>query len=276
MNASERATGYFPLSIATSLAIEGAVGIHPDHPVGPKVMKDFTGHWVNVKTLFRNYYEAIGKENIPDVKIVDLIDSFRHELDAYRDVSQDQGQHKFQTVLYCPDYLGLQTRFPHAILRTDNTPNQVLFSKSMTTVLGQIIKNEKELIRLYPLKITEPQPTNTLMLTHYAYDLTTKVFENLSLLESHTGAIKDKSRWYTKFYNGKELPMIPFREAFISIFGDNQLFRPIGSAYRRTLVDLGKEYNWSFATSRDKINYGLNSLKDKFLAENLRMYLKHW
>lgn len=276
MNASERATGYFPLSIATSLALEGAIGIHPDHPAGPKLLKDFSGHWVNVKTLFRNYYEAIGKEQIPTVNQKDLIDSFRQELEAYLEISAEQGQHKFKTVLYCPDYVGLKQRLPHAILRTDSTPNQVLYSKSMITVLGEIIKNEKELIKLYPLKITDPQPSNTLMLTHYPYDLLTKAFDALELLESHTGSIKDRSRWYTKFYNGKELPMIPFREGFLSVFGDNQLFRPIGMAYRKTLVDLGKKYDWSFATSLDKVNYGLSTLKDKFLAEQLRMYLRHW
>lgn len=276
MNASERAVGYFPLSIATSLALEGAIGIHPDTPVGPKVLKDFNGHWVNVKTLFRNYYEAIGKENIPDVKIVDLIDSFRRELDVYMELSAEQGEHKFKTVLYCPDYIGLEQRFPHAIMRVDSTPNQVLFNKSLATVLGQVIKSDENLIKLYPTRITDPQNSNTLMLTHFPYDLTTKVFDNLSLLESHTGAIKDKSRWYTKFYNGKELAMIPFHEGFLSVFGDKQLFRPIGSTYRSTLVELGKKYNWSFATSRDKVIFGLDSLKDRYLAETLKKYLKYW
>ncbi|BAW19255.1 hypothetical protein [Ralstonia phage RP12] len=276
MNASERATGYFPLSIATSLALEGALGIHPDHPAGPKLLKDFSGHWVNVKTLFRNYYEAIGKENIPLIDQKDLIDSFRHELESYLEISAEQGQHQFKTVLYCPDYIGLESRLPHAILRVDSTPNQILFAKSLQMVLGQIIKNEKELIKLYPLQITDSQSANTLMLTHYPYDLTTKVFSNLSLLESHTGNIKDKSKWYTKFYNGKDLPMIPFHEGFLSIFGDSQLFRPIGATYRKTLVDLGTKYNWSFATSQDKVNYGLNQIKDKFLAEQLRLYLRRW
>lgn len=276
MNASERTTGYFPLSIATSLAIEGALGIHPDQPAGPKLLEDFTGHWVNVKTLFRNYYEAIGKDNIPMLDIKDLIDAFRQELDAYVEISQEQSKNNFKTVLYCPDYIGLERRFPHALLRKDSTANQVLFAKTMTTVLGQIISNEKELIKLYPLKITDSHQTNTLMLTHYSFDLTTDAFNNLSLLESHTGAIKDKSRMHTKFYNGKDLPMIPFRECFLSIFGDSQLFRPIGSLYRTTLVDLGKKYNWSFATSKDKVNYGLSTLNDKFLAENLRTFLKHW
>jgi hypothetical protein len=276
MNASERSTGYFPLSIATSLALEGAVGIHPDNPAGPKMLHDFSGHWVNVKTLFRNYYEAIGKDNIPMVDLKDLIESFRQELDHYRTISEEQGQGKFKTVFYCPDYIGLNTRFPHAILRVDSTSNQVLFAKSMGMVLGEVIKNEKDLIKLYPLKITDPQPSNTLVLTNYAYDLTTNAFDNLSLLESHTGAIKDKSRWHSKLYNGKDLPMIPFRECFLSIFGDNQLFRPIGATYRRTLVDLGKKYNWSFATSRDKVNYGIDSLTDKFLADQLRVYTKRW
>ena len=67
MNPSTRAVGYFPLSIASSLALEGALGIHPDHPAGSKVLKDFNGHMVNIKTLFRNYYEAIGKDNIPNI-----------------------------------------------------------------------------------------------------------------------------------------------------------------------------------------------------------------
>jgi hypothetical protein len=276
MNASERATGYFPLSIATSLALEGALGIHPDHPAGSKMLYDFTGHYVNVKTLFRNYYEAIGKDNIPLVDIKDLIDAFRQELESYHDISEEQGKQKFKTVFYCPDYIGLEKRLPHAILRSDSTANQVLFAKSMTLVLSQIIRNEKDLIKLYPLHITDHESQNALMLTHYPFDLTTTAFNSLSLLESHTGAIKDKSLWYTKLYNGKELPMIPFRECFLSIFGDNQLFRPIGMTYRRTLVDLGKQYNWSFATSRDKVNYGLSTLKDKFLAEQLRSFMKHW
>jgi hypothetical protein len=275
MNASERATGYFPLSIATSLAVEGAIGIHPDHPAGPKVLKDFSAHWVNVKTLFRNYYESIGRDHIPDVAQKDLIDSFRHELDTYKEIADEQSQGQFKTVLYCPDYIGLERRFPHALLRVDSTPNQILFAKSLATVLGEIIKNEKELIKLYPLKITDEQVGNTVMLTHYPFDLTSKAFPALSLLESHTGNIKDKSMWYTKLYNGKDLPMIPFREGFLSIFGDNQLFRPIGGTYRKTLIELGTKYHWSFATSQDKINYGLNSLSDKFLAEKLRLYLRH-
>ncbi len=276
MNPSSRAVGYFPLSIASSLALEGAIGIHPDHPAGPKVLKDFNGHMVNIKTLFRNYYEAIGKDNISNISNMDLIDHFRQEIEHYQSIAEEQAGFSFKTFLYCPDYIGLDTRFRHAVLRVDSTPNQVLYNKTLRLVLSQIIKNEEELISLYPLKITDKQPSKTLVLTNFAYDLTSNVSESLSLLESLTGVIKDRSKWYTKYYNGKELATIPFNECFLAIFGDTQLFRPIGAAYRRTLLELSQKYHWSFATSKDKVLYGIESLRDRYLAEQLRTFMKHW
>lgn len=276
MHPSERAVGQFPLSISTSLALEGALGIHPDRPVSSKTLKDFGGHMANVKTLFRNYYEAIGKDNIVGITPKELIESFREEIDMYRSIVSSQSGKSLETFLYCPDYKGLSFRFPKAILRTDRTPNQILYSKTMTMVLGDIIKNEKDLIHLYPLKITDKQPAKTLILTHFAYDLTSKVEGQLYLLESHTGAIKDKSKWYTKYYNGKDYATIPFNEAFLPIFGDSQTFSPLGGAYRRTIVELSQKYNWSFATSKDKVMYGLDTLRDRYMADTIKEFLKHW
>ena len=142
--------------------------------------------------------------------------------------------------------------------------------------LGEIIKNEKDLIHLYPLKITDKQPAKTLMLTNFAYDLTSKVEGQIYLLESHTGAIKDKSKWYTKYYNGKDLATIPFNEALLPIFGDSQLFSPVGGAYRRAIVELSQKYNWSFATSKDKVMYGLDTLRDRYMADTIKLFMKHW
>lgn len=276
MNPSERAVGQFPLSISTSLALEGALGIHPDRPVSSKTLKDFGGHMANVKTLFRNYYEAIGKDNIVGIRPNELIDAFREEIDMYRGIVSSQSGKSLETFLYCPDYKGLEFRFPKAIFRTDNTPNQILYTKTMKMTLGEIIKNEKDLIHLYPLKITDKQPAKTLMLTNFAYDLTSNVDGQLYLLESHTGAIKDKSKWYTKYYNGKTLATIPFNEALLPIFGDSQLFSPVGGAYRRAIVELSQKYNWSFATSKDKVMYGLDTLRDRYMVDTIKMFMKHW
>lgn len=276
MSPGERTVGYFPLSIATSLAVEGGIGKHPDHPAGPKLLKDFNHHLINAKTLFRNYYEAIGKDNIPSVDTKSLIDDFRLEIDQYLTITKEQSNNSFTPQLYSSDYLGLDTRFRHAMLRVDSTPNQVLYSKTLNLVLGEIIKNEKELIELFPLKITTTQRDKTLVLTHIPYDLTSDLGRSTALLESHTGVIKDRSRWYTKYYNGKELATIPFNEAMLAIFGDSQTFRPIGGAYRRTLIELSQKYNWSFATTRERVLFSIDSLKDRFMADNLKMFMKHY
>lgn len=271
---SDRVTGQYPISISSSLALEGAMGIHPDHPAGRYKLKDFKHVRANLKTLFRNYYEAIGKENIQNADIQELIIGFYQELIAYKDLVATETNFQTQAQFYVCDYLGIEQRARHALLRGDRTENQILYTKTMKLVVSEVLKNDEEIAKLYRFKIEEEQIGDSVLIhTHFPIDLTTRSYTKLSLLESHTGAIKDKSKWYTKYYNGKELVQIPFREDFLYIFGDSYMFHPLSNVYRKTLLELAKKYNWSFATSRDKIVYGLQTLKDKHLGETLRSYL---
>jgi hypothetical protein len=272
-SASEREVGYFPLSIATSLAFEGALGQHPTYESTGKFLHEYPQLWVNVKTAFRNYYNAIGKDNVPGIELSEIIQFFYLELEQVRQTAMEQTNGKMVTTFYVCDYLGLDRRFKHAIIRKDTTENQVLYTKTMTAVISQILKMDEKLVKVYKLKIDSDASGKALMLTHVPYDLTTKAFTQLALLESHTGAIKERNQWYTKYYNGKDLPMIPFREDFLPVFGDSETFKPLPMVYRKTLIELGVKYNWSFATTKDKILFGINSLKDRFLADTLKQYL---
>ena len=51
---SSRTIGQFPLSIATSLAMEAAFGIYPDRPETKEPILKYDTLWVNVRTIFRN------------------------------------------------------------------------------------------------------------------------------------------------------------------------------------------------------------------------------
>ena len=50
--------GTHPLSIATSLAFEGLSGNHPDNPTEEDLTGQYRQLWINVKTLYRNIYNA--------------------------------------------------------------------------------------------------------------------------------------------------------------------------------------------------------------------------
>jgi hypothetical protein len=128
-----------------------------------------------------------------------------------------------------------------------------------------------DMIQLFKLKIEPKHYPSAMMLTHYAYDLVNyRDFNKLVLLESHTGAIKERAQWYSKYYNGRELAMIPFREDFLQVFGDNEHFRPMDIRLRKDLIEIAIQYKWSSISTTDKILYGINQMKNPYYKEILK------
>lgn len=268
---AERVVGQYPLSIATSLAIEGAMGVHPDKPdQTQKLLPKYDVIWVNLKTIFRNLYNAIDRSVVQDVKIHDFVDAFTSEIDQLKNVISVETAGKMPVVLYVSDYASLDQKYRHATIRGDQTPLQQQYSRLMVATISQYMKAHGTEVKSYSLKITDAEPRRALILTHYAFDLFAPRMPQLSLLESHTGTIKDKHMWYTKYLNGKELVNIPFREDLIQVFGDNETFRPMKPSIRNQILELAEKYRWSQVTTSDKIKYGIDQLKDPLLKEILR------
>ena len=104
-------------------------------------------------------------------------------------------------------------------------------------------------------------------MTHQAHDLLSySKFKRLDLLESHTGKLKKKNLWYTKYNNGSELGMMPFDRVLIQIFGDSDLFHPMTLQLRNEIIALAKAKHWTFATTKDKINADIRTLKNQYAA----------
>jgi hypothetical protein len=125
-----------------------------------------------------------------------------------------------------------------------------------------------------PLKLHPKVKTNALIITHIAYDLVAhKEFKQLTLLESHTGSFKQQAQWHTKYLNGKELPMIPFREDMLQVFGDSETFRPMDPKMRKEVVEIATRYNWNATTKLEKIRYGISQLNNPYAREVLSAIL---
>lgn len=271
-----RAIGQYPISIATSLAIESAFGIHPEIKVDKPPINDHDELWVNLRTLFRNLVGAIDKDALATVKSVELKTAMLGELQMIEQLVVEQTQGRVRVVYYISDYADIEKHYPYATVRRDNTPRQKEYTDLLKRVVTEMLKElPPNYVRTFSLKLVaradQPMELNrmkaskVLILTHHPYDLLSyKNFGALTLLESHTGAVKDRSQWYTKYYQGKELSMIPFREDLIQIFGDNETFRTHDPKIRRDIIEIAKKYKWSSVTTYDKLKYGIDTMKNPF------------
>ena len=272
---SDRVLGQFPLSIATSLAIEGGLGVHPEHPSDDKPLLKYDLLWVNLKTLFRNIYNAVEREKVHSVSDKDFLEVLIQEVDQLDRVIASETQGRMQVVYYVSDYANMDITYKHAILRGDTTDLQKAYTRAMRDTLGPFVSQYRDQIKTYRLKITDGTHQKVLMLTHFAFDLLAqKDIPRLALIESHTGAVKEKHLWYTKYLNGNTLQTIPFMEGFMQVFGDKEHFRPWPSGSRKIILDLAEKYQWSQVTTLPKIRYGIQTIKDLYLRDVLLSILR--
>lgn len=267
---TQRAVGALPLSIATSLAIEAALGVHPDHPTPKAPILTYGALWINIRTLFRNLIGALPTTVASQVGPKQCMDALAGEMDTIAQVIKDRAP-AVQVVFYVSNYEDVG-RHRHIAVRMDTTPRQKEYTALFDETMRLLLKDpHAQPIVGFRDGLQPKDRDKTLILTNYAYDLlSAKRFGSLDLLESHTGIIKPPNQWYTKFYNGKELPMIPFTDYFLRIFGDAQTYRPMDIKLRNAIVEVANKYKWSPLTTRDKVVYSLQQMPDRYQASIVR------
>jgi len=275
---SDRVVGYFPLSIATSLAIEALVGIGLDENGNVKTTPNQTKHyealWINIRTLIRNIVGSVDKEP-GAIAGSDIALTVIEELDFIKQILKEHGPHITVRAYYC-GYRFIEKDFPRGELRSPNTDKQkaldLCFRKAWEYTKNLLDQSEVD-THVFSNQIDKRFYEKALILTHIPVDLLSYPhFKELSLLESHTGAIKPKNLWYTKFHNGKELMEIPFMASTLQIFGDNETFRPAKMSLRKHVLATAIKYKWSFLTTRDKVRFNLDSIEDRDIRKELLAY----
>lgn len=277
---SERAIGQLPLSVGTALAIESAIGIHPEIKVNEPPIKHYTEFWVNLKTLYRNMMGSLQGDAHNFVLGGAVGEEIRHEMDRIDSIIGDE--FNVDVIYYVCNYDHLAQEYPNARIRVDTTPKQKFFTRTMTEALKYVIVSEQppphmnieSRVRVFSKTIKPKKSVKTLMLTHIPLDLcSAKHFGELTLLESYTGVIKEKAQWYTKYLNGKELTHVPFREDLLQVFGDHEMFSPYPIENRRELLEVAEKYKWTSLTTLDKMRYSIDQLKNPYFKAKLKAML---
>lgn len=288
----ERSLSAYPLSVGTSLAFESLFpttnpSIDPDRVIPNKVnMTEYQELWINVGTLTRNMIGSLSKEGALRVTSPQLTSALLMEIDVITSICKNEGGSRVKPIFYVSNYVKVQKKASQYVkLRTDDTPIQKIYHALYEQAIKGVFKETGPTtqmrifdsdIGVTPIDSKDYVSTKTkaVIMTHIAWDLTShKHFDKLDLIESHTGVLKPRQTWYTKYQGGKELPMIPFMSGFLCVFGDSEHFRPIDIRLRRDLVELANECKWTQVTTKDKIKLNLGFMKNKFFAEIVKSVL---
>lgn len=280
--AANRTTSAFPVSVATSLAIESifetnSASIDPNRVIPQKIdLHKYKEFWINLSTLFRNLFTSLAKEDSKRVLPRELADALFEEAEIIESLSTEETHGSTRVIFYVCNYQDLALKHPNALLRTDNTDNQKIYRHLHDSSIALFLKLREgsENIIVTDNTLKPKSKVKALILTHIAYDLlSAKNFQSLELLESHTGVLKGPSQWSTKYLHGRELSMLPFNKAFLQVMGDSETFRPLGVKIKNDIVELAKSRNWTSLTTRDKIISDLDFLKNPYFKEIIRSML---
>ena len=259
----DRALGtLIPVSISSAAAIEKIIK-------DVKLTNGYTHLYINVRTLFRNFRSSYQNNKEMDIDIDTLVEGLLNELELIKTAVDDNLRLKL--VYYFPSYKSLSLCFPNAKIKTNFTPKQKTIQDIEKIVFSKILNRvEAASIRIFDVKI-QGDNTSSLIITSYPVDLLSQsTFRKISLLESVTGNIKNKTEFITKLSKNEHYRNIPFNVLSIQIIGDKStLLESQGQLYTGLLVNMVKDYNWTALTTLEKVKFDINKLKNKETVNKL-------
>ncbi len=251
-----REKGQFPVSIGTSLAIEGAAGIYPERPEEPAPILKYKEVWFNVRTVIRNLIEAIPTDYRESLTVDALFHAFIEDMMIIESAILRVSTGMTRSVFYLTNYSHMQRKFPKALLRIPNTPKQLLHKQLEEGLLKKLAEEGVSVdYRVYGQLYIEGNHPESLIVTHLPVDLLARYqFKKLDLLESHTWVVKPYPQWNTKLTGGNELPHIPFCNLSLQLFGDKgNHFSSMPSKIKKTVLEVAEKDNWSSVTTKERM-----------------------
>ena len=271
MDIIERDVGQIPVSIGTSLAFEGLLGIHPTQPRQPTSNKTIQSVWINIRTLARNLFSAVASDKTDNLDYSSSVEVLMDEVRVLPIALQQRG-FTGQLRFYLASSDGVKWLLPKAKWKDTKGPKQIAMSMFERFVAIELFSRMKENnMDVFEID-AKPKAGEGIvaLLTHYPHELLWKPqFTRLLLLESHTGKLKTYNTWYSKLNNISEgeFPM-PFNEFTLQVFGDGLLISPQDPIkLRKELKQLSLDKKWTGITSNEKLYHDVMSSGSKELQD---------
>lgn len=268
-----------PVSIGTSLIVDGP--------------KADPSRWnqvvlINLLTLSRNIIQAVPAASQFDLRSDDVTEVVLTEMDILRQ-SLNAYSPGVQVEFYLPDYKLIYIDFPMAKPRLFNTKNKQFVQQMMLDVrakLKELIEEEnkkRDERKQEPLPIRimrgwklDKDKRKTTVLTSFPTDLLSQYqFPALTLLESHTGAVKSRREWNTKlnWHKKEDIVNMPFMKFTLQVFGDDVFFIQQNLKVKQWVVDMSKRDRWTPITTESTIRGSIGKVKHMADREALLKFL---
>lgn len=227
---TDRAKSGFPVSIGTGLALETLlepeIEVYDDTRELPArvEIKDYNLMVINVSTLLRNLLGAVSREDLSSIKLPEYLDVLKEEIQYLNDLFVFQD---LEPYFYIHTYGYVKEHYPPDKLRKATTLKQLQLEMIVNYCLGELQKDSSIHTHTYNIKINKA--FKALIITHVPWDLLSYTeFLKLDLLESHTGVLKTRKDWNSKYHKlpNRDMSSLPFSRELLSIFGDNIMFIP--------------------------------------------------
>lgn len=278
---TNRTTTSFGVSIGTGLMLESV--FQPTHErydtervIPTQVdLKNYDGWLINGYTLLRNIVtackEPIEADTLTSKNIERIMEEIETEWAIIQSLLLSNNLDENFIMLFVPKYEKLIKRFniskdTSVKYITNNETIHKLFRQPLMSTSEQIAK----LTTVEDKVVASYAGFKYLLTSHYTLDLLQS--NKWTLLESHTGVLKDNHLWYTKYhaFGTNDLSHLPMVDLLLFMLGDDQLVVGMPRKIKSELYKVSIEKKWTFRTTRDKIKSDLNA--SPIIAPLLKLY----
>ena len=219
----------FPVSVATGMALETLFDpirdvVDPSRVTPKRVnSSEYTDYIFNMSTILRNLLNSIPFKDLQRVDKKDVLEVF---LDEVEFLTHFFGMNSMNVNFYVHTYDFPKKTYPDKLRLASSDQQKHLQGLTDFCLMG-VSKHDE--VQHFTKDVTYGNDCSALIVTHVPWDLLSyDRFRKLDLLESHTGVVKTRKDWNTKYFKipDKDMSFLPFMEYLLTTFGDNVMFKP--------------------------------------------------